>query len=289
MSRLWRDQLQVFLAPDQVIAVGQSRGFKPVQLFRQHAACTLTTDPSAKPLPWELPVNQLEQLLEQLATEIKPGTELQVTLADDFVRYSIVAPQAALANPDELLAYAGFQLREIYGERVDEWVLGISNWDPLNGGLCAAIPLELLAALEHFAVRHKLKLKQTEPYLAAVLDYWSKKLPCDQLWFVLIETNRFCLVLMRDERWQCIRNQRVISNLEQELLSALEQEAVLSGQSVNASQIQAVKVFAPAVAEWQLSRIQGWHFERLSLREDQPVPACFPRVDLSDNHMGVYA
>lgn len=280
MSRLWRDQLQVFIAPDQVIVAGQSRGFKPLPLFRQHAICSQTAESDMKSLPWELPLDTLEQLVVSLTSQVKPGSELQVTLADDFVRYGLIAPQPTLANPDELMAYASFQMREIYGERVEEWALSIGGWDPIQGGLCAAIPLGLLAALEQFATRHELKLTSTEPYLTAAIDYWSDKLlnvPLNSQWFVLIEANRFCLVSMLAGKWQCIRNQRVVNNLEQELLSALEQEAVLSGRMPNVAASQAVQVFAPATAEWQLSQVPGWRFERL-LQLEHPLPAHFPFV-----------
>jgi len=285
---LWRDQLQVFLAPDQVIITGQARGFKPVPLFRQRAFCPSGVGTSVNAPPWELPINQLEQLLAQLATGVKTGSELQVTLADDFVRYGVISPQPTLANPDELLAYADFQMREIYGERVEEWALSMSSWDPLNGGICAGVSLGLLAAVEHFAVTHELKLKYTEPYLTATLDYWSPKLSGEQLWFVLIESNRFCLVSMLAGRWQCIRNQRVVNHLEHELLSALEQEAVLSGQPVDVAQPQCVQVFAPAAPEWELPQAQGWYFERL-LQAGLPVPTHFPLAAISENQTSVYA
>lgn len=288
MSRLWRDQLAVFLAPDQVIVAGQSRGFKPFPLFRQRVMCPQLVDPTTKPLPWELPLHQLEQLMESLNTQIKAGSDLRITLADDFVRYGVIAPQSALASPDELMTYAGFQMRETYGDRVEEWALSISSWDPLDGGLCAGVPLGLLAALEHFAVRHELKLKYTEPYLAAALDYWSRKLSSEQLWFVLIESNRFCLASILAGRWQGIRNQRIVSNLEQELLSALEQEAILSGQPAD-TRPQRVQVFAPATIEWQLpQQVQEWYFERL-MQSEQPVPAQFPFTALPESQVSAYA
>lgn len=288
MSRLWRDQLQVFLAPDQVIIAGQSRGFKPLPLFRQRAGCPSLADLTVKPLPWEWPLNQLEQLIEPLNAQIKTGSELQITLADDFVRYGMIAPQPTLANPDEMMAYAGFQMREIYGERVEEWALSVSNWDPLNGGLCAGVSLGLLAALEHFAVRHEWKLSYTEPYLAAVLDYWSGKLSSEQLWFVLIESNRFCLVSTLAGRWRSIRNQRIVGNLEQELLSAMEQEAILADQPVDIAQPRRVQVFAPDTIDWQSPQAQGWYFERLT-QSEQPVPAHFPFAISPENQASAYA
>lgn len=288
MSRLWRDQLQVFLAPDQVIVAGQSRGFNPSPLFRQHAVCSQSTDSTTKSIPWEHPLHQLEQLMGPLGTQIKAGSELRVTLADDFVRYAMIAPQPTLANPDELMAYAGFQMREIYGDRVDEWTLSIGGWDPLNGGLCAGISLELLTALEHFAASHRLKFVCAEPYLAAALDYWAENLSSGQFWFVLIENHRFCLTSMLAGCWRSIRNQRVAGDFEQELLSVLEQEAILSGQPADVTQPQRVQVFAPAAGEWRLPQVAEWYFERL-VQSKQPLPAHFPLTALLENPVNAYA
>ena len=39
MSRLWRDQIEVFLAPERVDLVRSARGFKPVQSAKVTVLC----------------------------------------------------------------------------------------------------------------------------------------------------------------------------------------------------------------------------------------------------------
>lgn len=280
MSPLWRNQIQVFLAPGEVNVVGLSAGIKPVQLFKQ----TRTWTPMADLAQWQAPLQVLEELIGEIRQDasmpaIKHGSECTFTLSNHFVRYGIVAPQSSLADPEELLAYANFQMREIYGERVDDWALSLSLWDPCHGALCAAIPLNLLSDLEALTLRHDIRLRQAEPYLAAALDHWSSELPDKRLWFVLIEPGRFCLVLMVNNSWRCVRNQRIVQPLEEELLSALEQEAIISGQRES---IEQVYVYTPAYMNWGLTDGGGWQFTRLPSGK-QSAPTCFPQAVETDH------
>ncbi len=284
MSLLWRDRIQVFLAPDQVNMAGLSRGLKPVLRFRQSSVCA----PNADTRQWQESLQLLEQMAGQMEGEsgsagIRRGMELQITLSNHFVRYSVIAPQPALANPDELMAYATFQMREIYGDRISDWALSLSTWDPCNGALCAAIPLALQSALEAFAQRHKVRLARIEPYLAAVLDHWSKELDSRCLWFVLIEGERFCLTARFDGVWHCIRNQQVVHNLEEELLSALEQEMIISGRR---QPIEQIYVFAPQYAGQLPENDHSRQFLRLPDGKC-PAPPHFPfalEVGISQDH-----
>lgn len=273
MSQLWRDQIQVFFGPGQVNMVGMSRGIKSVQLFRLSSVCTQ----AAGAVQWKAPLYLLEQMAKHEpgdsgSRHLRQGAELSIALSNQFVRYGIVAPQPTIDNPDELMAYASFQMREIYGERIDDWSLSLSMWDPFNGALCAAIPLDLQSGIEAFALRHDIKLKRLEPYLTAALDHWSRELDSKRLWFVLIESERFCLVLLHNDSWRCVRNQRIVQNLEEELLSALEQEAIITGQR---EPVEQVYVFAPECSEPGLTSNNRWQFVLLPGGK-KPAPAHFP-------------
>lgn len=278
MSQLWRDQIQVFFGPGQVNMVGMSRGTKSEQLFRLSSMCAQ----AAGAVQWEAPLNLLEQMIQREpgrsgSLRLRRGAELNITLSNQFVRYGVVAPQPTVANPDEIMAYASFQMREIYGERINDWSLSLSMWDPFNGALCAAIPLDLQSGIEAFALRHNIKLKRIEPYLAATLDHWSRELDSKRLWFVLIEPERFCLVFLQNDSWRCVRNQRVVQNLGEELLSALEQEAIILGRR---EPVEQVYVFAPEYSEPELTSNHGWKFVLLPGGK-KPAPAHFPlsRID----------
>ena len=187
MSRLWRDQIQVFLAPERVDLVRSSRGFKPVQLAKVTALCKHT---QGAPV-WQSALQQLEKNLIDAA-----GTELAITLSNHFVRYVTLPPQAEISTPEEVKSYATFRMREIYAERVDSWLLSVSEWNPINGAICAAISRDLMAQLEAITVRYQCKLKEIEPYLASVYDRWQTLLSGSKTYFAVIETGHICIALL---------------------------------------------------------------------------------------------
>lgn len=277
MSLLWRNRIQVFMTPERVNLVGFARGFKPARCYEQSSSCVQTNTAHQ----WKIPLQALERMLMQVDDDFRRGTELYITLSSHFVRYGVIAPQPALANPEELMAYADFQLREIYGERVDDWVLSLSAWDPCSGALCAAIARELQSALETLAQRCVIRRMRIEPYFAAAFDYWSKRLTGRQIWFVLVETGRFCLASLIDGVWRSIRNQKVVANLQEELLSALIQESIMldTGQS-------AAQVYVYALGQTGLfvdNHDARWQFVYLS-DENHPASIHFPWRYRMHNH-----
>lgn len=265
MSRLWRDQIQVFLAPERVDLVRSARGFKPVQ----SAKVTVLCEPVQGEPMWESALRQLEEKLGDAA-----GTELAVTLSNHFVRYVALPPQAEITSPEEVKSYATFRMREVYAERVDSWVLSVSEWTPVNGAVCAAIPRDLMAQLEEMALRYQFRLKEIEPYLASAYDRWQELLSGNKIYFVVIETGRICIALLINGIWHSIRNQRILQNVADELLAALDQEAVLSG---NKEAVELVHLFAPEHPDLTLPENCGWSVVPMQTGKI-PVLAHYPTV-----------
>ncbi|MBK6957208.1 MAG: hypothetical protein IPH22_01370 [Nitrosomonas sp.] len=265
MSRLWRDQIQVFLAPERVDLVRSARGFKPVQ----SAKVTVLCEPVQGVPMWESALRQLEEKLGDAA-----GTELAITLSNHFVRYVALPPQAEITSPEEVKSYATFRMREVYAERVDSWILSISEWSPVYGAVCAAIPRDLMARVEEMALRYQFKLKEIEPYLASAYDRWQKLLSGNKIYFVVIETGRICIALLINETWHSIRNQRILQNAGNELLAALDQEAVLSG---NKEAIELVHLFAPEHPDLMLPENCGWRAVPIQTGQI-PALAHYPTV-----------
>jgi hypothetical protein len=270
VSLLWRNRIQVFLAPEQVNLVGFARGFKPVQRYEQSSSCVHQIHTAH---PWKAPLQVLEHMLAQVEDNFRDGAELHITLSNYFVRYTTIAPQASLVNPDELMAYANFQLREIYAERVNDWALSVSAWSPGSGALCAAIAHDLQSELEALAQRHAIQRVQIEPYFAAAFDHWSKQLVGKQIWFVLVEAGRFCLASLIDSVWRSVRNQKVVANLQEELLSALAQESIMLGAGQSTEQVY---VLAPRQTELFVDHHDTrWQFVHLS-DENHSATIHFP-------------
>lgn len=272
MSRLWRDQIQVFLAPERIDLVRSSRGFKPVQVAKVTALCQLT---QGTPV-WESALHQLEKILMDAV-----GTELTITLSNHFIRYVTLPPQAEITTYEELKSYATFRMREVYAEYIDSWILSVSAWNPANGAICAAIPRDLMKRLEEMAVRYQFKLKEIEPYLASVYDRWQKLLDGNKTYFAVIETGRICIAIQINGIWHSIRNQRILQSVSDEFLAILDQEAILSGEKET---IELVHLFAPEHPELTLPQNCGWNIVSIPT-EQIPVLAHYPSVVTHDVKM----
>ncbi|SFP52395.1 hypothetical protein SAMN05216419_100561 [Nitrosomonas cryotolerans] len=269
MSRLWRDQIQVFFAPERVDLVRSSHGFKPVQAPKMVTRCERHLN---API-WEAPLLQLDQMVRGAA-----GTEMVITLSNHFIRYVTLPPQPEIATPDEVYTYATFRMREIYADRMNEWMLSVSAWSPDGGAVCAAIAGDLMARLEEMTQRYKIKLNNVESYLASAFDRWHPLFDHKQICFVLIETGRICIVFLVNGVWQGIRNQKILHDVESELLAALDQEAVLSGYKKT---VESVYLFAPEHSGLVLPDDCGWRVVPIQT-ETITVPAHYPAIAVTD-------
>ncbi len=276
MSQLWRDQIQVFFAPGRIDLVRLPKGLKAVPLPKISNNFELGTDTAL----WKRPIEQLAQLLEkENSVRSLKGAELSITLSNHFVRYAVIQFQQGIKDAQEFFAYAQFQMREIYGDRIDSWDISMSDWDPKSGGICAALERELVQQLQALAVRFHMKLKQIEPYLTAAFDQWGRTINQERFWFIVVEPARLCVLLFSNGSWKSIRNQRLLNPVEAELPVLLEQEAIIANQR---ELIELVFIFAPEHADLQLPLESSWQFNRLPFGSILPPPH-FP-TSVGDTH-----
>lgn len=268
MSRLWRDQLHVFLAPGRVDWVRWKRGLKPIQTEKATAVCETVEDGPV----WAAALQQLDKILSDAA-----GAELSLILSNHWVRYAVMPPQNEITTPEEVKSYADFRLREIYADRVDSWTFSISDWNPLTGAMCAAIPRDLLTQLEQLAADRRCKISVLEPYLASVYDRWQAQLQGDTVYMAVIEAGRICLAVIQRGIWQSVRNQRISHSAAEDLLTALDQEAIWSGAKEAAG---VVHLFAPEHPELTLPQDSGWSIIPLPSGK-LPVLAHYPSVPVN--------
>ncbi|WP_374563571.1 hypothetical protein [Nitrosomonas sp.] len=271
MLPLWRDRIQVFLAPARLDWVRLKRGFKPVQLDK----ATVFFEPDGNAPDWEPALRQLDHVLSEGS-----GTQISIVLSNHFVRYAALPPQSEINTPEEVKSYAQFRMQEVYGERVESWALSVSDWNPVDGAVCAAIPRDLLARLEQLMVTHGCKLQHVEPYLASVYDHWCAHLQNEKIYLAVIETGRICIAISYHGRWQSIRNQRILHNAADDLLAALDQEVIWSGTKET---LEFVYLFAPEYPDLTLPSQSGWQVVTLP-QKNLPVPAYYPTVTVQQSN-----
>jgi hypothetical protein len=168
-------------------------------------------------------------------------------------------------------------MREIFGERASDWMTSVSVWDPLTGGVCAALERSLFERLEDLAARRKVRLRYVEPYLTAAFDHWHKRFDNHGAWFVLVEAERLCLVLLEKGGWLRVSNQRIVEDVKDELLAALDQEAILFSEPREG--IETVYLFAPEHPELMLPEDCGWRIAPLHT-DSISAPAHYPSIGI---------
>ena len=269
MSLSWRNRISVFLSPYRVELVLLQRHGKRGQAERQVAACERADEGAA----WGAALAQLKRMLPA-----GTGAEIHILLSNHFVRYAAIPPQSKIETPAELQAYSAFQMREIYGERATEWELSISSWDPATGAVCAAVERSFLQGLEELVTSQRMRFKYLEPYFTSVFDHWHNRFDNRRTWFALVETGRLCLALLEGGVWLRILNQRILDDVEEELLVALEREALLF--SAPAATSGQVRLFAPEHPGLTLPEGSGWQIVPLEDKA-RPAPAHYPFNDVT--------
>jgi hypothetical protein len=261
---LWRDGIQAFLSPTRVDLARHRSGIKRRESSRHSAACQRKQGLAA----WEPPLKLLGEILADAA-----GADLRVTLSNHFVRYAVISHKTRIETPVELSLYAEFLMRQIFGDRTGNWELGVSEWDPGSGAICAAIERELLEGLQGLAADHKVRLKGVEPYLTSTIDWWRTSFDRKKTWFALLEAERICIALLSDGAWQRISNRRMLLAAEVELLSVLDQEAILFSEGKKT--LEEVYLYAPEHPQLTLPNDCGWRIVS-PLTGSRSVPPHYP-------------
>ena len=97
----------------------------------------------------------------------------------------------------------------------------------------------------------------------------------------MIETGRICIALLINGIWHNIRNQRISHDTADELLAALDQEAIFSG---NKEANELVYLFAPEHPELVLSKDCGWSLVPIPTGQI-PLLAHYPSVIANNAEM----
>jgi hypothetical protein len=168
----------------------------------------------------------------------------------------VISHETRIETPVELSLYAEFLMRQIFGDRAGNWELGVSEWDPASGAICAGIERELLEGLQVLAVDHKARLKGAEPYLTSTIDRWRTSFDRKKTWFAVLEAERICIALLSNGSWQRIINRRMLHAAADELLSALDQEAILFSEGKKT--LEEVYLYAPEHPHLTLPNDCGW-------------------------------
>ncbi len=272
MSPLWRDELRVVLAPEQVVLVRLGwtltrRGPTRRVEAKTVADCASSAGGEAS---WDAAIKTLEAELPRLLAR---KTVAKVILSNHFMRYTLMPWSETLSDAVEEEAYARHCFRQLYGAAAEQWELRLS---PERAGLpqlASAVDTRLLAALRGVFERNGVVLESMQPRLMAAYNNCRPSLKKRSAWFALYEPGCLCLALLQHGRWVSVRTMRIGGDWRDTLSLVLEREAYLSEPGAST---KSVFLWAPELKKSALPESGHWHIHNL-----RPVvrPAFIPEYE----------
>ena len=260
MSLLSLNQLFAVLGTDSVAVVSRTRGLRKRIVDQKQVHFPQQVDDSkAEASIWQRAITQLDALM--ITMKVKPKSQLNITLASDFVRYLALPPQQIYMNVAEKLAYATAAYREIYGSAVDDWELSLQDTPARETAIVAAIDRKLLEALKQIALKHQVKLNSVKPYLMSAYNSLVKQIGASNGYLVIVEFKRLLLINLLQGKCVNVRTFHLGSDWQAELKSLMVRESILSDLKK-----QEVLVYAPVQKNIVINKIDGWQLKRITLK-----------------------
>jgi hypothetical protein len=260
VSLLSVNQVLAVLSSDSVAIVHRIRGLRTRIIDQKHVHFPQHADDlNSESVIWQRAITQLDMLIGVM--KIKPKSQLNITLASDFVRYLALPPQHIHMNLTEKLAYATAAYREIYGSVVDDWEVRLQDTPAQDTTIAVAIDKKLLEALNQTAQKYQLKLITVKPYLMSAYNVLMNQIGGCNGYLVIVEFKRLLLINLQQGKCVNVRMFHLGSDWQSELNSLMMREAVLSDNKK-----QEILVYAPVQKNIAISSIEGWQLKRITLK-----------------------
>ena len=240
MSLLWRNkELRIGLSPERVFVSG---------------ARTIELEPGDG--GWG-------KALEALPQALKGRSGLaSVVLADQFVRYALLAHNESLKSDDEWAALARHRFSVLHGPRADEWQVKVAATAPAGARLACAVDKALLDGLVQVFEKSAARLAVVQPFLVAAFNRIRRRVGNGSCWIVVEEIGRLTLALVQRGAWVAIRARRSDTQWRRVLGEILQRESAFLGLS------QAVtRVIVCAQGAFDAELENDWRAEAIDYRE----------------------
>jgi hypothetical protein len=193
VSLLWRKQLRISLAADRlVLRANRAR------------TSTLALQPDPNAPEWRAAVDALPGVLASFGSH-----DVSLVLADQFVRYALLAWNAALKTEEQWLALARHRLATVYGAAAAEWDVKLTETAPAGPRLACAVDRTLLAELAAAVSAAHARLVSLQPFLVAAFNRIRSTIGEGSCWLVVEEPARLTLAFIQRGVWLAVRSRRV--------------------------------------------------------------------------------
>ena len=260
MSLLWRNRIQIVLAPSRVTLVRLGRG-----IARQVVDKRILPVPStAGATPWEAAVKATKTALNSFKNA---PADVKVVVSNHFAHFLLLPQTGALDGAAERDAYARLQFGKAFGVAAEDWAIQIDTSGNGTADVACATERALIDSLHEACAAADHRLVSVQPYLMAAFNTWRKQFDGEHVWLVLVEPEKLCLAVFRRGQWHSVRTIRVGQDWHEALSELLEREMLVAGtETVVAPKLY---LFAPDATASGLSSNLATNVRRLQLAPRQ--------------------
>jgi hypothetical protein len=151
--------------------------------------------------------------------------DVSVVLADQFVRYALLAWNAALKSEEQWLALARHRLGAVHGAAAADWDVKLTETAPSGPRLACAVDRELLGELAAKLVAANVRLVSVQPFLVAAFNRIRRAIGNGSCWLVIEEPRRLTLAFIQHGVWVAVRSRRTDPGWRAALPELIERES----------------------------------------------------------------
>jgi hypothetical protein len=246
---LWRKQLRICLAAERlVLRANRAR------------TSTLALQPDPNTVEWRAALDALPGVLADYRSH-----DVSLVLADQFVRYALLAWNAALKTDEQWLALARHRLATVHGAAAAEWDVKLTETAPSGPRLACAVDRALINELGAAVAAANARLVSLQPFLVAAFNRLNGPLGAigsGSCWLVIEEPGRLTLCFIQRGTWLAVRSRRADSGWRASLPELIERESAFLALSEPCT-----RVLVCAQGDFDAARYEAWNATAMDYRE----------------------
>lgn len=145
----------------------------------------------------------IAQIGDALAVSRCTKLPTKMTLADEWLRFFMVAPPSNAASLEDCRAAVEMRFQTLYGESTAGWSIQ-ADWTARHPFLTCALPIAVADGLRRLARDHQLALIEIKPHFIAAWNRWHRQMRGDT-WFGVATSKSLTLSIVNHRRLSAIR------------------------------------------------------------------------------------
>lgn len=224
-KHLCRDQLRVFVHPQQLVLIRRSSGLKKSVIAKQ----VIPTKGDALSTGMEAWQSTLDHLKLALVDQRWQGADVEVVISNHLVRYAIIPWRNQIKHDRERQAYLKHCFIEGFGESAQGWNLQLSESGFGKPAIASGMSNEMLLSVRKCFEGAGIKLRNLFPQVVIAINPVLNKIGKRSIWFCMIESGRIFLAMIHQGQWQAIYNQIAETDISAQICALIHRESVISG------------------------------------------------------------